>query len=104
VCRERWARWLFIPGSPSLGSLGLLDLFPSVRDKRAEGERGGPEGREASMASVRRVGEQGRRASRTPDREEIATTVDGSDKSATIRDRSGGRTGWCGRLRSSLKE
>jgi hypothetical protein len=57
ACRERWARWLFIPGLPPLGSLGLLDLFPSARDGRAEGERVGPEGREASMASVRRVGE-----------------------------------------------
>jgi hypothetical protein len=49
------------------------------------------------------MGEQGRRASRTSDREGIATTADGGDESATTRDRSRGRTGWCGRLRSSLK-
>jgi hypothetical protein len=105
------APWLFIPGSPPLGSLGL-DLFPGARDGRAKGERGGPEGREASMASVRRVREQGRRASQTRDREVIATTVDGNDESATTQDRSGGCRGgrqnraprWCGRLRFSLKK
>jgi hypothetical protein len=93
-----------MPGSPPLGSLGLLDLFPSARDGRAEGERGGPEGREASMASVRRVGEQGWRASRTPDREEIATPLMAATKARPPHDRSGGRTGWCARLRSFLKE
>jgi hypothetical protein len=68
------------------------------------GERGGPEGRDASTASVDAWGSRGRRGSRTPDREGIATTADGGDESATTRDRSRGRTGWCARLRSFLKK
>jgi hypothetical protein len=66
----------------------------------------GLEGSEAGQRGGTRptCGEQGRRASRTPDRKGIVTTADGGDESATTQDRSGGRTGWCGRLRYSLKK
>ncbi|AQK49984.1 hypothetical protein ZEAMMB73_Zm00001d049283 [Zea mays] len=79
-------------GAVSTCAMALHPRLAPVGEFGAGGERGGPEGREASMASVQRVGEQGRRASQTPDREGIATTVDGSDESATTRDQNGGRT------------
>jgi hypothetical protein len=62
-------------GAISTYAMALHPRLAPAGEFGAGGERGGPEGREASMASVRRVEEQGRRASRTRDRKGIATTA-----------------------------